>query len=569
MASTTTLHLGDRCALHGLKAAQHNGRIGIVRSEEGERRGLVFGDGSTLSVKPHNLKVLPTATLGIVLVGDCSSGRCRDVLAHLLERRDAITCESSADAAYVAVMAVVGPAGSVHADGSYGSCRRAGALHGGLDDQVLRTAMERLSACEGHTRSKGSGYRRLAVTLKASALPSMVVLDLSAGLAAVRHLLGAACSFTLERYGGVCVALNSGGAGPPDPPGADRPSWLRLLSTAVAAEAETADAEPSAAALLAHVRDAWHGKLKPLVPAVLGSTALVDGEVDHREPGAVDLHTCISCLKRAWPDRPLVCGGCLACCYCSTECLLLDMEQHVKQGLCHAAYCPHFAVHRTRPVCVALPTSPRWIEAAMAHRGRYRDECAALEAMGAHKGAYRLFCPCGTDDHSNATGTRSDRSRSETADNILQAEIEIGKIAADIARAAPPRVSAHRLRRGAPRARTHARACSHCVRAVLRSAVAATWPRLGCQASTAACVSSWAEYYVARGIDPASPVALLLTYAMSIYHVICLEGLDTTDRQVGRTAIGASVARQRGLGAAGVACDRHARNPPLSSGHGH
>ena len=44
--------------------------------------------------------------------------------------------------------------------------------------------------------------------------------------------------------------------------------------------------------------------------------------------------------------------------------------------------------------------------------------------------------------------------------------------------------------------------------------------------------ATWAEYYACRGIEPDSPVALLLTFALSVFRVICLEELDSLERQV-------------------------------------
>ena len=175
---SSSVEPGDRCVVERLQnAAQHNGKIGLVRSIEGERRGLCVaqaGMSQQLSVKPQNLKVLPTATLGIVLVGEPSSGRCRDILAHVLEHRDSVVCGAGAAASYVAILAIIGPSGAVHIDGSQGTCRRLGALHGGLDDGTLRAAMEDLSSCEGYKSSKGSGYRRLEVTLKVREQPHLI-----------------------------------------------------------------------------------------------------------------------------------------------------------------------------------------------------------------------------------------------------------------------------------------------------------------------------------------------------------------------------------------------------------
>ena len=112
---TSVPAIGDRCRVEGLqKAAHHNGRYGLVGSiEGGERRGLRLGDATALSVKPQNLTVLPTPTLGIVLVGDPCSKIWREFLTLVLERRDAVACEPGPAAAYVAVLACVGPSGAV------------------------------------------------------------------------------------------------------------------------------------------------------------------------------------------------------------------------------------------------------------------------------------------------------------------------------------------------------------------------------------------------------------------------------------------------------------------------
>ena len=39
----------------------------------------------------------------------------------------------------------------------------------------------------------------------------------------------------------------------------------------------------------------------------------------------------------------------------------------------------------------------------------------------------------------------------------------------------------------------------------------------------------WSEYYLARGLDRSSPVAMLMCFVMSLYHLIHQAGLEKLD----------------------------------------
>ena len=59
-------------------------------------------------------------------------------------------------------------------------------------------------------------------------------------------------------------------------------------------------------------------------------------------------------------SEPLVCGACLAVCYCSPGCQASDRG--------HPDECPRFAAHMQRDVTVSLPGA-EWLAATMRHRG--------------------------------------------------------------------------------------------------------------------------------------------------------------------------------------------------------
>lgn len=147
------MQVGATVQVHQLQSAsasKHNGKIGVTTSLTGERYGVGLTDGTQLAIKLANLEVVPTPTLGIVIVGESSTGLCRDVLAHILEVRGDILCNRSGGVSgHVAVVAIVGPSGSVHWDAEEQNGRRVAALHGGLSDETLRAAMDDLSTCGG------------------------------------------------------------------------------------------------------------------------------------------------------------------------------------------------------------------------------------------------------------------------------------------------------------------------------------------------------------------------------------------------------------------------------------
>lgn len=182
--------------------------------------------------------------------------------------------------------------------------------------------------CEGHRASKGHSYRRLEVALRAAALPSVVILDLSPSSDAVAHLQRPSCTFALERYGGACVAAGSQAeevaAGLP---ARASPSWLTVLRKVAQPSSAAAGGEmaPTASELFGAVLACWLGKMQPLIPApVVG----------------MRMRVCLQCARKV--AHPMVCGGCSSVCYCSVGCQMVDLELRDRRGFCHSAYCATF-----------------------------------------------------------------------------------------------------------------------------------------------------------------------------------------------------------------------------------
>ena len=160
--------VGDRVQLHSLKKENFNGRIGHVAAiADGGRFATTLSKAEKLSLKPDNLRPLPTPTIGVAIVGaDESAGK--ELLAHILARRQDILLSRGA---FIAVLALVGRDGAVHPQ------RRERALltrrgesdapHGGLSDATLDAAVAQpagLASCPGYKAAAASAkatHRRL------------------------------------------------------------------------------------------------------------------------------------------------------------------------------------------------------------------------------------------------------------------------------------------------------------------------------------------------------------------------------------------------------------------------
>ena len=180
------------------------------------------------------------------------------------------------------------------------------------------------------------------------------------------------------------------------------------------------------------------------------------------------LDRCVWCAKKiVWPAEPRACAGCEAACYCSVACQLADLSHDQPGSLCHAAYCPTFRASSLREVRVSLPGNPSWLTPTCDCATRlYATECEVLSAIGCHRPPYTLFCRC-------------------TPDNLVaQFDLE-GQLA-------------------------------------LACELSGSLPVIGDEGVTSPIVHSWAEYYAFRGIEPASPIALILSFALTVYHAIVL-----------------------------------------------
>ena len=190
-----------------------------------------------------------------------------------------------------------------------------------------------------------------------------------------------------------------------------------------------------------------------------------------RPPANTRFLRCMWCGATSAAAAARVCGGCECVCYCSSECQLSELRDG--RQFCHAAYCTAFRRARQTPTAVSLPEAPQWVETAMSHGGMFDDECALLRQMGHHRPPYDLFCRCVPD-----------------MQLLVQPTDWVIALVAELARALPP-------------------------------------PRTDDGGDTIAPerpLCSWADYYAHRQVSPSSPVALLLSFALTVYHAIVLSG---------------------------------------------
>ena len=490
-AVTTAPSARARVVLQGLKKAEYNGRYGIVQGlASGERSAVSLSPTESLSLRHENLMPVPTPSLGVVLAGaDEEAGIA--VLRHIIDQREAILHERGI---YIPVLALVGR------DGAVAPARKASnfvqpqdnAPHGGLLDADLNAAAngQGLTACAAYRASASNAaatYRRLIPALSAVAIPSVIVIDASASAAAVKTL--STRDFTLERFGGVCIARRPGSH---DESGGDvhgashgaggasdhrNAAWLHWLSASAAA-----------ADVLHCALERFTGYIRPLLP----------------RPPHHFFERCMWCGKSA----STVCGGCAAVCYCSAGCQLGELTNTREGGFCHAAYCATFKRDRARDVSIALPGQPAWLTVAMGHRGSVRDECQLLERMGAHHAPYILFCGC----------------LREPLTLPLGIAFEVG-LAAALASLPPPTAGDDgRLRPP---------------KAPLRS---------------------WDDFYTFRGVASDSPIALVLSFSLTVYHALDVCGVlptTTTTTTTTMTTIIVDADDDAAAGATAAATSEH------------
>ena len=161
-----------------------------------------------------------------------------------------------------------------------------------------------------------------------------------------------------------------------------------------------------------------------------------------------------------------VCSGCRAVCYCTPVCQAADGG--------HADECASLKAHMSTRYRVQLEPEPEWLGRAMDHRCEMTS-CELLASIGCHsEECYQLICGC-----------------------------------------AMPRATHCYLVDGAPSDEQQAEQ-----QAEKEAACAGSTP-------ASAHVSTWAEYYERRRewIPLDSPLALLLTWPLTVYYALCRLGL--------------------------------------------
>lgn len=153
-------------------------------------------------------------------------------------------------------------------------------------------------------------------------------------------------------------------------------------------------------------------------------------------------------------------------------------------------------------VSVTLPGDPAWLRACMGHDGS-ADLCHILMVAGAHEGAFRLCCGCpagySEGAHSSATtlGTATEDEYALPCGTLPPPMSPSSSPSLPLPSPAPPS--------SAP-------------------------PR------------SWPEYYSWRGLDSLSPLALLLTFPLTVYWAIRLARLEAGPKPSASSVSSASAA---------------------------
>lgn len=179
-----------------------------------------------------------------------------------------------------------------------------------------------------------------------------------------------------------------------------------------------------------------------------------------RSQSSVAFVRCHGCQKSLDSGvSPLICGKCKGVAYCSAECQSRDWASN------HGKECDNFARYMATDVNVSLATDgadePSWLKAAMHHTCN-QSYCSLLEQMGVHdNSAYRLLCGC------------------QGAPSPYRALVE--DIPGELV--------------------DSERTCSSTLSAAQR-------------------VHTWAEYYRARGVPLDSPIATLLSFPLTLYHIV-------------------------------------------------
>lgn len=218
------------------------------------------------------------------------------------------------------------------------------------------------------------------------------------------------------------------------------------------------------AEVLTAALESFTGWLLPLVPPL----------------PSVPLNACLVCT--APQAEPRVCSGCHCACYCGPRCQLAELTDDRAGALPHAACCDAFrSAARRTGVRVELPGRPTWLDAAMSHDGRARSECQLLALCGVHVPPYTLFCDC---------------SPVHALDSRLAPTEGGGGGGGDAV-------------------------ASALAMAALQPAVLP--PQTG--PPPAVPLASWAEYYEHRRIPTDSPISILLSFPLTVYHALQCSGV--------------------------------------------
>ena len=179
-----------------------------------------------------------------------------------------------------------------------------------------------------------------------------------------------------------------------------------------------------------------------------------------------------SCMNCGATSNILTCGGCRAVGLCSVEC-----QQGDEFKLTHDLHgCSRWKAWGERNMDVTLPSNPTWLNACMHHGGKDGcTRCSILTSLGIHSGLYlQCACACG-------------------ADGLVAAGYEDGS-----------NIALLRQMGG-----------STCVIAPKEHSEG----EFIFQGHPGE-ISSWAEYYAFRKLSPESPLALLMHFPLTLYHIL-------------------------------------------------
>lgn len=207
--------------------------------------------------------------------------------------------------------------------------------------------------------------------------------------------------------------------------------------------------------------------------AAAGDDAALPALVRVGNDAPVRFVSCSYCRKPL--KIPLMCSGCECVSYCGPSCQASDRA--------HATVCADFGRYRSRDVRVSLGDAP-WVAAAMDHQADV-SYCAVLEQMGSERG-WNL--------QSRAAAESALRPPSATPDALLVPAL-----------AGVHQDEAYRLLCGCAGPPTPHR---HLIEPLEGSPPIAAPP------------VSWASYYEARGLPSSSPLATLLTFPLTLFHIL-------------------------------------------------